>query len=117
MRLCDAIIDMTPAPCGLVAIAAVLGVKVTRVICALFVNDAPIWATSAYHLDMALARFGRSLTFIEEFCDPCPPRGLLDERAPIIRALPLVVLAVDERREWHHWLAIKGERTADAEMT
>jgi hypothetical protein len=96
MRLRDAIIDMTPAPCGPVAIAAVLGVKVTRVICAFIVNDAPIWATSAYHLDLAFARFGRSLTFIEEFCDPCPPlEDWLDERAPIIRALPLVVLAVD----------------------
>jgi hypothetical protein len=54
MVLRDAIIDMWPNPCGAVAVAAVMGVRVTRTAADGFLAPRrPVWATNADDLSAA----------------------------------------------------------------
>jgi hypothetical protein len=116
MVLRDAVIDMWPAPCGAVLIAAHLGLRVTRVVADGFLAPRlPVWSTNALDLQAAFARFGYLLRFAGGFPDPCPPLAdwLEYDREPLLRAPPVVV-AVEEDAQPRHWLAIHRDQMANA---
>jgi hypothetical protein len=110
----DAIIDMHPAPCGAMSLAAILGVRVTRAVADGFLAPRrPVWSTNALDLQIAFRRFGHRMTFAGGFPDPCPPLEdwLEYDREPILRVAPVVV-AVEEDSAPRHWIAVEGERLA-----
>jgi hypothetical protein len=114
MRLRDAHIDMHPSPCGAVALAAILGLRVTRAVADGFLAPRrPVWSTNALDLQAAFARFGYRMRFAGGFHDGCPwlEDWLEYGREPILRVAPGVV-AVEEDAQPRHWIAVKGDRLA-----
>jgi hypothetical protein len=114
MVLRDAIIDMVPSPCGAVALAVILGLRVSTAVADGFLAPRrPVWATSADDLGAAFRRFGYRMRFAEGFPDPCPALEdwLEYDREPVCRALPLVV-AVEEDAAPRHWIAVWRTRLA-----
>jgi hypothetical protein len=112
MILKDAVIDMHPAPCGAVAIAAHLGLKVTWVIAHGFLAPGlPVWGTWPADLDTAFRRFGRSLCFVGRFRDDgLPPlEEFLEYRMPFLRAAPFVAWVEDGTDDGAHWIAVWRE--------
>jgi hypothetical protein len=114
MVLKDAHVDMWPAPCGAVVIAAHLGLRVSRVVVDGFLAmGLPVFeGTPAADLDTAFRRFGRSLRWVGGYHDTLPPlEEFLEYREPFLRVAPLVVW-VQENAVDSHWIAVWRELIA-----
>jgi hypothetical protein len=112
MVLKDAHVDMWPAPCGCVVIAAHHGLRVTEVVGRGFIaTGLPLWkGIPARDLDTAFRRFGRRLSFVGSFDTPPPLEEFLDHRVPILQVAPAVVWVAN--MEDSHWIALRHDRIA-----
>jgi hypothetical protein len=103
----DAHVDLWPAPCGAVVIAAHLGLRVSRVVVDGFLTmGLPVFeGTPAADLDTAFRRFGRSLRWVCGYPDTLPPlTDFLDDRVPILQVAPFVVWVLQENTVDSHWI-------------
>jgi hypothetical protein len=111
------VVDVSPASCGAMAVAAIVGTRVSTAMAALVRADAAVWSTNAVDLAGAFDRFGLKLWQVEGYHDPCPPLAdWLADREPFLRVTPAAILA-EERGRPRHWISVRGGWVNDGQSS
>jgi hypothetical protein len=113
MPIRQPIVDVRPVSCGALAVAAVVGTRVSTAMAALLDADAAVWSTNARDLAGAFRRFGRSLYQVDGFPGRCPSlERWLADRPSWLMSSPMLVIA-EERGQPRHWIAVRGAWISD----